>query len=114
MKGQDIAAPVKTVTLEGTRYELKFSNRAARIAEDVYNDQFGRDVNYLDILREMAEMKHRALLAIVYGALIAGGGSMPYDEFEDKFTYDCIDGLRDVIRKGVFDALPEADEEKNA
>ena len=109
MRGQDIAAPVKTVTLEGKTYELVFSNKAARIAEDVYNDQYGRDANYLEILKDMAAMKHRALLAVVYGALIAGGGDMTYDAFEEAFTYDCIDALREIIRKGVFEALPEAD-----
>ena len=112
-RGQDIASPVQTVTLDGTTYQLKFSNKSARIAEDIYNEQYGRDVNYLDILKEMAAFKHRALLAVVYGALIAGGAQMTYDEFEDAFTYDSIDALRDAIKKGVFDALPEPEPGKN-
>lgn len=109
VRGQDLAAPVKSVTLEGTRYELKFSNRAARIAEDVYAEQYGKDASYLDILKDMTALKHRALLALVYGALIAGGADMPYEDFEDKFTYDCIDGLRELIKEGVFEGLPEPD-----
>lgn len=112
MRGQDFSAPVKTVTLGGSTYDLVFSNRAARIAEDVYADQFGRDVNYLEILREMARFKHRALLAIVYGALIAGGNTMSYDDFEASFTYDSLDFLRDAIKDGVFGSLPEQDGEQ--
>ena len=113
IKGQDMAAPVKTVTLEGKTYQLAFNNKSARLAEDVYNEQYGRDVNYLEILKDMAAFKHRALLAVIYGALIAGGAEMDYETFESAFTYDAIDGLRDIIKKGVFDALPEAEPGKN-
>ena len=114
VRGQDLSAPLKSVTLEGTRYALKFSNRAARIAEDVYAEQYGKDASYLDILKDMTALKHRALLALVYGAMIAGGADMAYEDFEDQFTYDCIDGLRELIRAGVFEALPEPEgDEKN-
>ena len=38
MKGRDVAAPVKQLTFMGQRYAMKFNNRAARIAEDIYAD----------------------------------------------------------------------------
>ena len=35
-RARDVSAPIQFITLDGTRYKLAFTNRAARVAEDVY------------------------------------------------------------------------------
>ena len=75
-KGHDLASPVKTMTIDAQKYTLAFTNKAARIAEDIYADVYeveGSKGGYMSILSEAANGRHRAIQAIYYGALIAGG-----------------------------------------
>lgn len=109
-RGRDMSAPITHITLNGTRYKLAFTNMAARVAEDVYEQQYGQDVGYADILAALTKFKYKAVMAMLYGALIAGGTSMSWDEFDAAFKLDSIDGIRDIILKGVVDSLPKADE----
>lgn len=109
-RGRDMSAPITHITLNGTRYKLAFTNMAARVAEDVYEQQYGQDVGYADILTALTKFKYKAVMAMLYGALIAGGTSMSWDEFDAAFKLDSIDGIRDIILKGVADSLPKADE----
>lgn len=112
-RGRDMSAPITHITLNGTRYKLAFTNMAARVAEDVYEQQYGQDVGYADILAALTKFKYKAVMAMLYGALIAGGTSMSWDEFDAAFKLDSIDGIRDIILKGVVDSLPKADEAKD-
>lgn len=112
-RGRDMSAPITHITLNGTRYKLAFTNMAARVAEDVYERQYGQDVGYADILAALTKFKYKAVMAMLYGALIAGGTSMSWDEFDAAFKLDSIDGIRDIILKGVVDSLPKADEAKD-
>ncbi len=109
VRGRDLVQPAQTVTLEGVTYQLKWGNKQARVTEQVYEEQFGRDVEYMEILSELERQKHRAIQACIYGALIAGGGSMDWETFDELFTYDAIDQLRDVVQKAVLDTLPDPD-----
>ena len=109
-RGRDMSAPITHITLNGTRYKLAFTNMAARVAEDVYEQQYGQDVGYADILTALTKFKYKAVMAMLYGALIAGGTSMSWDEFDAAFKLDSIDGIFDIILKGVADSLPKADE----
>ena len=77
------------------------------MTEQVYEEQYGRDVEYMEILSELQRQKHRALQACIYGALIAGGADMSWEEFDEHFTYDAIDQLRDVVHRAVLDTLPD-------
>jgi len=108
-RGRDMAAPVNEITLDGKRYALVFSNKAARVAEDVYEQQYGQDVGYADILAALTKFKYKAVMAVFYGALVAGGTDMSWDEFDATFKLDSIPGIREIITKGVVDALPKAD-----
>lgn len=112
-RGRDMSAPITHITLNGTRYQLAFTNMAARVAEDVYEQQYGQDMGYADILAALTKFKYKAVMAMLYGALIAGGTSMSWDEFDAAFKLDSIDGIRDIILKGVVDSLPKADEAKD-
>ena len=112
-RGRDMSAPITHITLNGTRYQLAFTNMAARVAEDVYEQQYGQDMGYADILAALTKFKYKAVMAMLYGALIAGGTSMSWDEFDAAFKLDSIDGIRDIILKGVTDSLPKADDAKD-
>ena len=45
-RGRDMSAPVEFITLNGTQYKTVYNNQTARIAEDVYEQQYGKDVGY--------------------------------------------------------------------
>ncbi len=113
VRGRDLVQPAQTVTLSGVTYQLKWGNKQARVTEQVYEEQFGRDVEYMEILSELQRQKHRAIQACIYGALIASGGSMDWDTFDELFSYDCIDQLREVVTKAVLDTLPDPDSPGN-
>lgn len=108
VRGQDMAAPVQAVTLSGVRYPLKWCNRTARLAEDVYEDVYGRDADYMQILRDLTQHKYRALQACVYAAMIAGGAEMTFEDFDAAFSYDSIDGVREQVQNAVLRMLPDA------
>lgn len=107
MRGRDLVQPAQTVTLDGVQYRLKWGNKQARITEQVYEEQYGRDVEYMQIMEDLKKQKHRALEACIYGAMIAGGAEMDFDRFDELFSYDAIDQLRDVVRQSVLDTLPD-------
>lgn len=112
IKGRDLTAPRRRMTLEGVTYELAFNNRSARIAEDVYADVYGVEDErggYMAILGEASRGRLRALQAIYYGALIAGGATMPWDNFDRVFTLDSIEGVKEIIMAAVSDSLPPDD-----
>lgn len=111
IKGRDVAAPVKEITIDGIVYPLKFNNYSARLAEDVYEDQYGKDKNYTDILQELSRGKYRAIMAVFFGAMVSGGHDMSWAAFDEQFKLDSISGIREVIAKGIVQALPQADED---
>ncbi|MBR4081346.1 MAG: hypothetical protein IKK21_06140 [Clostridia bacterium] len=119
MKGRDVAAPVKQITFMGQRYAMKFNNRAARIAEDIYADQYGADIGYYAIMAEVAMPKHRALMALIYAGIKAAGADVTWEDFDENFRITDVDGVAQAVRHGVIQSLPDEDpdgnpEEKNA
>ncbi len=109
VRGRDLVQPAQTVTLDGVTYKLKWGNKQARITEQVYEEQFGRDVEYMAIMSELQRQKHRAIQACVYGALVAGGADITWDTFDETFTLDAIDQLREVVKQAILDTLPDPD-----
>lgn len=109
VRGRDVDAPVQHVTIDGQSYEMRFDNRAARVAEDVYEQQYGMDKGYYDILAEMARKKHRAIEAVVYGAMVSGGHDMDWAEFDAKFTLGSLDAVREAIQTALIESLPDDD-----
>lgn len=109
--GRDLDAPEQYLTLGDEKYMLRFNNKAARIAEDVYESIYRKpEIGYYAIIDEAAHSKHRALQAIYYGALLAGGTQMEWDEFDSKFTLSSIDGVADIIMKALSESLPPVDD----
>lgn len=118
MRGRDVAAPVRHVVFNGQRFLMKFNNRAARIAEDIYAEVYGRDIGYYAIISEVAIPKHRAIMAMVYAGIVASGADIAWEDFEDNFKLTDIEGISQAIHQGVIQSLPdedpdEADDEKN-
>lgn len=109
LRGRDVSAPIQSIELEGQRYTLAFTNKAARVAEDVYEQIYGKDVGYAEILVLLARAKYSAIMAIFYGALVAGGADMSWEEFDSAFKLDSVPGVKEAILKGVVDSLPKAD-----
>ena len=111
VRGRDVSAPEQHIELGEHKYTLVYNNRAARIAEDVYEQQYGRDKGYYDIIAEMAGRKHRAIMAVVYGAIIAGGAELTWDDFDRDFTISAIDAVRESVQARVLESLPQPDED---
>ncbi len=107
-RGRDVSAPVKYIELNGQRYALAFNNKAARVAEDVYEQVYGKDTGYAEILTSLTRAKYSAIMAVFYGALVAGGTDMSWEDFDSAFKLDSIPGIKELIIKGVVDSLPKA------
>lgn len=113
-RGRDMAAPIRHLTLDGERYTLAFSNQAARVAEDVYEQQYGQDVGYGDILTQLSRGKYKAIMAVLYGALVAGGAQMDWATFDATFRLASVEGVREIIVQGVAASLPQADGQEDS
>lgn len=110
VRGRDVHAPVEFVVLNGTEYKTVYNNRTARIAEDVYEQQYGKDVGYATILREIAVGKYKAIMALFYAAIASGGSDMTWEEFDAAFNLDSIPNVREIIAGAVAKSLPKVDE----
>ena len=110
-RGRDMSAPVEFITLNGTQYKTVYNNQTARIAEDVYEQQYGKDVGYGEILKGIAKGKYSAIMALFYAAIISGGAQLSWEDFDAQFKLDSIEGVREVIARAIQKSLPEAPEE---
>ena len=109
IRGRDMSAPIEHIDFHGERVPLKFNNRAARIAEDVYASEYGRDVGYYDIIAEVAVPKHRAIMAVVYGGMVAAGSAVTWEDFDENFHLTDVPGVSDAILRGTMASLPTDD-----
>lgn len=109
IRGRDVSAPVKHITIRGVMYPLVFNNQAARIAEDIYEQAYGKDVGYQEILMALSRGKYSATMAMYYASLIAGGAEMTWEEFDRDFRIDSIEGVREILQRGVEQSLPTSD-----
>lgn len=109
LRGQDIDAPQDVIELDGKRYPIRFDKTTFRVAEDVYELEYKRNLNFADIATQLSAAKLGALMAIFYGALVAGGADMTWTEFSRAFKLTSIPGVRAKLAQGVADALPSAE-----
>lgn len=109
LRGQDIDAPQDVIELDGKRYPIRFDNTTFRVAEDVYELEYKRNLNFADIATQLSAAKLGALMAIFYGALVAGGADMTWTEFSRAFKLTSIPGVRAKLAQGGADALPSAE-----
>ena len=88
-----------------------YNNRCARICEDVYEQHYGKDLGYGQILGQLAKGKYAAIMAILYAAIVAGGCEMSFEAFDALFSLESIEGMRDLIVQAVEQSLPDAGEQ---
>ena len=115
LRGVDISRPMDHIELAGESYPLAFDLASMRVAEDVYELQYGRNLNFADIVRHLAAGKLGAVMAVLYGALLSGSRDnaekepMTWADFSEKFKLTSIPGVRELLMKNVQAALPIAE-----
>ena len=114
VKGRDISAPVDTMELGGVTYALRHDLNSFRIAEDVYELYYGRNVSFGTIAQHLAAGRIGAIMAVLYGALKAaqeasGAQPMTWPVFCAKFKLLDIPGFKENLLENVKKALPEVD-----
>ena len=117
VRGADITAPLEYIELAGKEYPLRFDLTCMRIAEDVYEIQYGRNDNFAMIAKALGAGKLGAVMAFLYGALLSGIAAekkepMPWDEFSEKFRLTSIPTVRELLMEKLTDALPKAEENR--
>ena len=114
IKGRDISAPVDSMELDGVTYALRHDMNSFRIAEDVYELYYGRNVSFGTIALHLAAGRIGAIMAVLYGALAsaqvaAGKVPMTWKEFYAHFKLLNIPGFKEQLLENVKKALPEVD-----
>lgn len=114
IRGRDLSRPIDHIELGGENYPVAFDMAAMRVAEDVYELQYGRNLNFADIIRHLAAGKIGAVMAVLYGALLSGakangGKPLTWAEFSEKFRLTSIPGISELLMERVKESLPEAD-----
>lgn len=112
--GRDISAPVDTMELDGVTYALRHDLNSFRIAEDVYELYYGRNVSFGTIAQHLAAGRIGAIMAVLFGALKAaqeasGVQPMTWPVFYAKFKLLDIPGFKEKLLENVKKALPEVD-----
>ena len=117
VRGADITAPLDRIELAGEEYPLRFDLACMRVAEDVYEIQYGRSDNFAQIARALGKGKLGAVMALLYGALLSGIAAekkepMSWAEFSEKFRLTSIPAVKELLMKKLTDALPKAEEKE--
>ena len=112
IKARDISRPVDSMELDWETYALAFDLNCFRVAEDVYELQYGRNLNFGDIVQQLAAGKIGAIMAVLYGALLSGGLAISWADYYAKFKIINIPGVKEKLLDNVRKALPETDGKK--
>lgn len=107
VRGRDLTAPTQKMEFDGREYTLRFDMNCFRIAEDVYEEQYGKDRNFAEIAIELTKGRLGAVMAVYYAAMISGGAELAWEEFSEKFRLTDIPGVRDKLTVMLSDALPD-------
>lgn len=87
--------------VSGTTYTLKFSNRALAQAENVYYTEYHRNVDISAIIADLIKSKLTAIMALTYGALIAGGTKITFADF-DELMGKHTDEMFEIITEPIL------------
>ena len=107
VRGRDLAAPTQKMEFNGREYALRFDMNCFRIAEDVYEERYGQDLNFAEIAMKLVKGKLGAVMAVYYAAMISGGADLDWDDFAAQFKLTDIPGVRDRLSEMLSDALPD-------
>lgn len=107
VRGRDLTAPTQKMEFNGREYALRFDMNCFRIAEDIYEEQYGQDLNFAEIAMKLVKGKLGAVMAVYYAAMISGGADLRWDDFAAQFKLTDIPGVRDRLSEMLSDALPD-------
>lgn len=108
---KDVTAPIRHLTIDGETYELVFNNRFIREVETVYDADYGSPKPAPVAFAEAREGMIRAIYALFYAAARSGGLKMTFADFEEHFSLTDVEGVQEILARGIAEALPEP--EKN-
>lgn len=108
---KDVSAPIRRMTIDGKPYELVFNNRFIREVETIYDAEYHCPKSAPMIFAEGNAGMIRALYALFYAAAKSGGLQMSYAKFESCFSLLDVEGVQEILKQGINEALPEP--EKN-
>ncbi|MBO7359166.1 MAG: hypothetical protein J6U72_05020 [Clostridia bacterium] len=115
---RDLGPKLLRLTWQGEELELKFNNNAMRIAEDVYDEEYGKlDCSWTRILIDLSKGKTGAVMAVYFAALKATRPQISWQEFSDKFQLTDIPEVAEKLAEAVEESLPKpepGDEVPNA
>ena len=115
VRGRELAAPQTEMEFDGQMCPLKFDMNCFRIAEDVYEEEYGQDANFAEIAVKLTKGRLGAIMAVSYAALVSGGLNITFPNFQAVFKLTDIPGVRDRMTDLLADALPDPDpDEANA
>ena len=110
IRGRNLSAPTQMMEFDGEKRRLVFDMNCFRIAEDVYEDQYGRDKNFAEIAMELSKGKLGAIMAVYYAGLVSGGLEITWPNFAAVFKLTDIPGVREQLAQLVADALPDPED----
>lgn len=118
VKARDLRAATKYITIGGVRLRMLFNNYAYYLAEDIYDREFGRDIGFEAIIADASAGKIRALLALVYATVKAGGNEEKLGTFQyfmENFDLEDMKSISADVIEGISETLPDVEDEgKNA
>ena len=97
--------PINVLSNEARKLRVAAYARVSTNNEEQLTS-YEAQVDYTEILKALSNFKYKAVMAVFYGALIAGGAEMDWETFDNLFKLDSIEGIREIIVQGVVDALP--------
>lgn len=103
----------------GKSYRMRFDFRMLAEAENAYLMQYGRRVDVPAFVGEIEVGSSVAIAIGAYAALLSGGLKLNWELFWNEiFTFDNFDALRDCVQAGLIGMFPppeiaSEDSEKN-
>ena len=97
--------PINVLSNEARKLRVAAYARVSTNNEEQLTS-YEAQVGYTEILKALSNFKYKAVMAVFFGALIAGGAEMDWETFDNLFKLDSIEGIREIIVQGVVDALP--------
>jgi len=102
----------QNVTLKsGKSYRMRFDFRMLAEVENAYLAQYGRHVDVPAYIAELGSGSTVAIAIGAYAAMISAGLKLGWDIFwQEIFTFDNYDALREGVELGVSSMMPEPTE----
>ena len=102
----------QNVTLaSGKSYRMRFDFRMLAEVENAYLAQYGRRMDVPAFIAELSAGSTIAIAIGAYAAMISAGLKLGWDIFWNEiFTFDNYDALRDGVVAGVSGMMPEPQE----